>query len=78
MTLTNLLLAAILVALLHIGERISKIAAIHIACLLTIAPPAVVDYFSGANREITCCWYHAGGGDVDKQCRDYRGGTPPR
>ncbi len=78
MILTNLLLAAIFVALLHIGERLSKVVKIQFAYLITTAPPAVVDYFSGMNRESTCSWYHAGGGDADKPCRNYGGGRPPR
>lgn len=77
MILTNLLLAAIFIVLLHIGDCVGKILAIQRAYLLT-APPAVTDYIGGGLQEETCCWYHTGGGDLDKPCRDYRGGRPPQ
>lgn len=73
MILTNVLLAAIFIALLYIGNCVGKMLAIQRAYLLT-APPAVTDYVGGGIQEQTCCWYHTGNGDLDKPCRNYRGG----
>jgi len=77
MILTNLLLAGIFIVLLCILDCVSKGLKIRQAYLLT-APPAVTDYIGGGRQEETCCWYHTGGGDLDKPCRNYRGGKPPR
>jgi hypothetical protein len=77
MILTNLLLAAIFLALLYIGDCVGRMLNIQRAYLLT-APPAVTDAIGDGPQEETCCWYHTGGGDLDKPCRNYRGGKPPR
>ena len=69
MILTNLILAAIFIVLLFILDCVGKVLSIQRAYLLT-APPAVTDYIGGGPQEETCCWYHTGGGDLDKPCRN--------